>query len=583
MKKRGKFFSVLIKLRITIIVFSFLFILSVFLILSIPYRKSALQAAEIQLQNEDRILAQSIETRIQNTKSFSNTIIIHLNESLDEKYMENGYPSIDTATQKKIYKCMINTFTMFYDANQVMVVWNNGNSYYQNRTENYSMSTNEKELLEEMKSKNVNRLGSWFTSIDSECRIKGEGLYFVKAYADIESGKTKGYIIFKINDIIDFQQDNSSYRKHYLFDDKGHLIQTSDAKIGENILNVHERDYQLRLSRQLIEKLKNTRTDYRQNINITALESGWTLVSDSDLRGLTRGLNRTILLIMLVSFIIMGVLCIILNYIVVRIVMPVKTLSKHMISFPSELPPQIKLQKSNDEIGILVSRFNVMANKNRELFDLVLEKERQQKQLELALLQSQIKPHFLYNTLDTIYCLVKMDRNREASNVTKLLSDYYRHVLSKGMDWVLLSEEVGQVEKYLEIQSVRYSNVLKYSIEFDEDVKTIKVPKLTLQPLVENAIYHGIKPMNHLGKLCLRITQQEQLVEIRVMDDGVGFSKEHFEEILMQNKNEDSSFGLRNIVDRLQLYYGEKCKVILEEKSIGTSILIQIQVTSEEV
>ena len=301
------------------------------------------------------------------------------------------------------------------------------------------------------------------------------------------------------------------------------------------------------------------------------------LVSVTDLKETLNGLYRTIMFIMFISIMIMGVLCYILNYILVRIVKPIQTLSQHMISFQTELPSQIEMKKRNDEIGILVSHFNVMALKNQTLFELVLEEKQQQKHLEFALLQMQIKPHFLYNTLDTIYCLVGLRRYQEASKVTKLLSDYYRHILSKGLDWVPLSEEIEQVEKYLEIQSVRYSNVLSYSIYFESGADIIKIPKLTLQPLVENAIYHGIKPSNHKGCLDIKVTQENQRIEIRVIDDGVGLSKENFDEIMKEDKSLDSGFGLRNVVDRLGLYYGDKCKVILEEKEIGTSILIQIQ------
>ena len=207
MKKDKKFCSVLFKLRTTIVIFSFLFILSIFLILSIHYKKVVLNDAVLQLQNEDEIISQSIANRIQNTKSYCNTIIIHLNESLKGTYSNIRYPFWDSETQKKIYTCMINTFTMFYDAEQVMVVWNDGKSYYQNRTENYSMHIEEDELLQEMRDRLIDRSGSWLTRINADCKIQGEGQYYAKAYADIDTGKVKGYIIFKINDILSITFD----------------------------------------------------------------------------------------------------------------------------------------------------------------------------------------------------------------------------------------------------------------------------------------------------------------------------------------------------------------------------------------
>ena len=348
MKKDKKFCSVLFKLRTTILIFSFLFILSIFLILSIHYKKVVLNDAVLQLQNEDEIISQSIANRIQNTKSYCNTIIIHLNESLNGKFMNNGYPFFDSETQKKIYTCMINTFTMFYDAEQVMVVWNDGKSYYQNRTENYSMHIEEDELLQEMRDRLIDRSGSWLTRINADCKIQGEGQYYAKAYADIDTGKVKGYIIFKINDIFDIIDNKGySHRKFYLFDQKGYLIQTSDTLIKKQIFKNSNSEEQLILSQDLKAELTKIKSNSRQNIDITVLNNKWMLVSVTDLKETLNGLYRTIMFIMFISIMIMGVLCYILNYILVRIVKPIQTLSQHMISFQTELPSQIEIGRAH--------------------------------------------------------------------------------------------------------------------------------------------------------------------------------------------------------------------------------------------
>lgn len=570
-----KFRSVMVKLRNTILVFLLLFIVAILLVLSVYYRNIVLDNTKSQIRKNDEILAKSIENSIQNTESYCNTMIIQLNESLKDKLTIDGYPLVDTQTQKKIYKSMINTFTMFRDAQQVMVVWNNGIGYYQNRTENYSMNIGEMKLLSELKNKEINRFGRWLTGIDTECKIQGEGLYFVKAYADIESGKLTGYIVIKINDMLNILNAEETGRKFYLFDQNGQLIQSSDTAAGSMIELTQSGTPPAELSSRILQKDAYS--------NEMELYNHWKLYSVTDMKGITGELNQTILLLAFISTLIMGLLFLILNYIVKRIVMPIRTLSEHMISFENELPSKLEFHKTNDEIGVLVSHFNVMASKNRELFELILEKNEQQKKLEFALLQSQIKPHFLYNTLDTIYCLNELGRSAEASIVTKQLSDYYRGVLSRGTDWVLLSDEVALVEKYLEILSIRYRNVLGYTIEFDEHVEMIKIPKLTLQPLVENAIYHGIKSSNRKGNLCIRITQKQQIIEIRVIDDGVGFSKEHFEKVLRNGKDSEHGFGLRNVKDRLQLHFGDHCEFILEDTQTGTSILIKICVEPEEV
>ena len=162
--------------------------------------------------------------------------------------------------------------------------------------------------------------------------------------------------------------------------------------------------------------------------------------------------------------------------------------------------------------------------------------------------------------------------------MTKLLSDSYRHVLSKGMDWVLLSEEVQQTEKYLQIQLIRYRDIMDFEILVDENVENIKIPKLTLQPLVENAIYHGIKPLGRKGHLTVHISQKERTLQIRVMDDGVGMSPDEFEESMQQEHRSEEGFGLRNVVDRLRIYYETKCTVKLERCEQGTTMLIEIKI-----
>jgi len=180
-----------------------------------------------------------------------------------------------------------------------------------------------------------------------------------------------------------------------------------------------------------------------------------------------------------------------------------------------------------------------------------------------------------------------MGKNEEGGYMTKLLSDHYRHVLSNGMDWVYLFDEVKYTENYLQIQSIRYRDILDFEICTADNVENIKIPKLTLQPLVENAIYHGIKPLNRKGELKLLLTQDKDHLQkdtflyIRIMDDGVGFSKEKFAEVLSEKARRDDNFGLRNVVDRLHLCYGSRCQVELEDSVSGTTILIRIQVPEE--
>lgn len=578
--KKDRFCSIMIKIRFAFLTLFAAFLLIIIYILGFQYKNRAIDDIIRQLKYEDEILAQSLEARIQNTKSSVNTIIIHLNEVLSSPdLMENGGPVINTQTQYLIYNCMINTFTTFYDAEQVMVVWNNGVTWYENRTENYSMQEGGEALLKEMGELGVDRNGSWLMKISSDTQIGGVGYYFAKQYVDIETGKELGYVVLKAADIFEGMENKNSDRMIYLFDPSGSLIQSSDEEAIRKRDAYSESDEGLGYSLRLKEELLSRKSNRQQAINVIQLAGGWDMISVTSMGKELTQLNRSIISILLASLFAAVFIYIVIYLIVKRIIQPIQILSNHMVESHGRLPAPISLPRLNDEVGVLLVHFNEMAKDNEQLVHMLLEEKKQQEQLKLSLLQSQIKPHFLYNTLDTIYCLVIMGKNEEGSRMTKLLSDYYRHVLSHGMDWVLLSEEVQQTQKYLEIQKIRYRDTLEFSVQVDDNVKkNIKIPKLTLQPLVENAIYHGIKPLGRKGHLNLEISQKADLVSIRIKDDGVGFSQERFEESIVNDCSSAGGFGLRNVVDRLKIYYENHCWIHLEECREGTCLLIELQI-----
>ncbi len=583
MKRNDKFCSILVKLRIAFFLPFAFFLLGSVLILGIQYKNGAQNDVVSRISYEDEILAQSLEARIQNTRSSMNSIIIHLNDVLGEPYWKDGKgPAVDTPTQWRIYSCMINTFATSNDAEQVMIVWENGVTWYENRTENYSMQKGGEALLQEMKALGIDRHGSWLMQIRTQSQIGGTGYFFAKEYVEIGTGDNLGYVILKVPGIFHGIDAGNLDRLIYLFGPAGNLLYSSDSQEQESYERAVENGEEEAFSQALREKISEKENgDSRWLVKRMALDRGWEMVSVTDLRGEMEEQYRTVLLLLILSLLITAFLYLLINYTISRIVRPVQLLSNHMQE--ADLPLPIDLPKENDEVGILVSRFNEMAGRNQSLVSLLLEERKRQEELKLSLLQAQIKPHFLYNTLDAIYCLVLMGKNEEGGRMTKLLSDYYRHVLSRGMDWVLLFEEVRQAEDYLNIQAIRYRELLDFQVSVGENVENIKIPKLTLQPLVENAIYHGIKPLGEKGKLRLSVEQQGDEVLIRVEDNGVGLSMERFEEVLERGKAEGEGFGLRNVVERLQLYYRDRCSVELEERERGTSIVIRIRLEQEEI
>ncbi len=581
-----RFHSIMFKLRLAFLAPFAFFMLAIVYILSVYYRESAVEDMMGQLRYEDEIIAQSLEAKIRNAETLVNTVIIQLNEMLGEEYLSGGGPDIDMPTQQQIYRCMINTFAD-YDDERIMVVWNNGVSWYQNWTENYSMQKDGKPLLKEMKALEINKKGSWLRSIRADCRIKGEGYYFAKQYTDIATGKSLGYVVLKISNVFESIENENSRRSFYLFDPYARLVITTDRKTEETYGRMEEQSERDRFSSRLSEALLLRAADEKQGagtgqvVNVRAVNKRWRLFSVTDTGEELRGLNVTIASILTVSLLIAVIIFVIISRVIGRVILPIQTLSRHMAGIRDVLPMPVDMGRRKDEVGALAAGFNEMTGRNRELVELLLEEKKRQEQLKLSLLQSQIKPHFLYNTLDTIYCLVLMGKKEEAGRMTKLLSDYYRHVLSNGMDWVLLFEEIKYTSNYLQIQSIRYNDILDFEICVEEEVENIKIPKLTLQPLVENAIYHGIKPLDRKGHIRVLVKQKEDIVYLRVQDDGVGLSGERFWEVLQKRAQSGDSFGLRNVAERLHLYYGERCALELEERAQGTTILICIQTAAE--
>ena len=574
--------SFLTRIWLVILASFFVLVVSVYITLQVYYRGMLQQNTEMQYQYEDEIRCQNIYHYAKTVNSCCNTIILHINSSLEDVDRVNGYPSLRTITQKKIYHGLINTFKMFKDPIEAAIVWNNGVCFYQGQF--YSMYAGEGELISELNQLSITRQGVWITGIHSKSRLHGDGLYFVKPYTDIETGKVTGYVLLKLNADNALLDDSSGTRTFYLFDRNGALLQTNDAQAQAQLFSAVTAQQRLDVSAALHDQLALRKGEKRTYIGESAIGNGWELLSVSDMRGINHGLNATIGIILALCLGVLTLLFGMLWVVITRTIRPVRQLSDHMMRLDSMHPTPLNARHSDDEIGVLIDQYNQMICKNNEMFQQILEGKQRQKQLEFSLLQAQIKPHFLYNSLDAIYCLNAVGRYDEAKSMTKLLSEYYRLSLNKGMELVSLWEEVEMARIYLEIQSVRYRRILSFSIEYPEKAFQINIPKLTLQPLVENAIYHGIKPTGRAGRvrITVRSGEDDGVVEIRVIDDGGGFPLEQFQKILQADEpHGEHGYGLRNVAERLRIYYADRCQFLLEPAQTGTTILIRIQDASE--
>lgn len=289
-----------------------------------------------------------------------------------------------------------------------------------------------------------------------------------------------------------------------------------------------------------------------------------------------------------------------------------------------DLTPKTPVQAQEYEIQTLSDGFEQMVSRLNQLIEQNRQEQVSLRKAELALLQAQINPHFLYNTLDAIVWLVEMEKNEQAVEMVTSLSSFFRSSLSNGRDIITLREEEQHVRSYLEIQQVRYKDILSYEITIDPQLSSCRIPKLTLQPLVENALYHGIKQKRGMGHITVSGVREGTDIFLSVEDDGAGMSparllqvrdalakmtrrdgKDGAEKVCGEEKTaeeisgsalertplagrlvpEDQSrvgFGVVTVHERLQLLFGASYGLKIEsEEGRGTCVCVRIPMEDE--
>ena len=247
----------------------------------------------------------------------------------------------------------------------------------------------------------------------------------------------------------------------------------------------------------------------------------------------------------------------------------------------SEKPP---VQADDPKLSVLGTGIEEMTVRLNRQIELNRQEQIRLRGIELSLIQAQINPHFLYNTLDAIVWLIETGRNEQAEEMVTSLSTYFRSFLSNGQDIVTMNQEQQHIRSYLEIQQVRYKDILDYDIQMSSAIGACLIPKMTLQPLVENAIYHGIKPKRGKGLITVTGKLADGKVTVRVSDTGAGMEEGELEKLRAQLENDEATgFGLVSSYKRLQLMYGADCEFTIESRQgEGTAITIRIPFRTEE-
>lgn len=258
---------------------------------------------------------------------------------------------------------------------------------------------------------------------------------------------------------------------------------------------------------------------------------------------------------------------------------PVRRLVSSMQNFEMQAETyKYKADKANVvEFSTLSASFEHMVQMIQSLMEKVHNEEIVLRKTELKALQAQINPHFLYNTLDSIQWMCEQDNSKEAVEMVGALAKLFRISISHGNEFITINDELRHAESYLIIQSYRYKNQFTYSFDVDESLLGYMCNKITIQPFIENAIYHGLDRMVDEGEIRICVRADGKDIIITVADNGLGMTKEQCETILKKDRSDSKGIGVKNVNDRLKIYFGDEYGISIEsELDVGTTVKIKI-------
>lgn len=408
--------------------------------------------------------------------------------------------------------------------------------------------------------------GVWFLQKKISNTSKNITLYvlsMIQPVYNIASGGLLGFIEISIPEstISDIYSVNTDENRHIYITDQYGIIKSSD---GSRPLEAQYEDFSFK-----------TRDISTQNITFTSEipRLHWYITSTISFSAFFLPLMQVLLLSILAVVFCVGICFLISRKLSGTITSPLYQLIDHTQKIKQGDWSTIDVDCNDRDIALLFSEFNAMIQAQEQLKDNLVETTKLKNKISLDLIQQQVNPHFLYNTLDNICSLAELDEKQTLIDIVMSLSTFYRVGLSSGKFRVTVRDELEITAAYLHIMQIRYFHKFDYSIQCPEELKKYSCIKLLLQPIVENSIYHGIKEMESKGLLEIMIKEQDGNLVITVQDNGVGFTQEAYHKIWECSDH----FGIKNIHQRIQLYYGGDYGLTMANRPEGgciTTIII---------
>lgn len=542
---------------------------------------SHIKNAESVSKDECEIIRVRLESMKENLITCANMLTQDINRIYSEMSDENIDNISFVSLKNNIYTALDYDKRCFDDVESILFIDVKKNMC---STENKALPAAElieAELVSQIPKKGLAKCVQFPMELRAYFDMDEPVLTIGKRIINMETGKIIGYIFLnvkesKISSIFP-KEERSDRQREFLLVDKNDMV--TSATQEKSVMSRIEDDLLLSYLKENEEtRITHLGQEDFLMVKKEVKELEWTLISQVSIRELTKGIRTTtqIALIIGAAGVILAILLILLfSELISR---PIRILTDGARRLQEGDFNVVCETDTTDEVGTLATAFQTMTGKIHGLLQQVEEEQKLKREYELALLQSQIKPHFLYNTLDLIYVFCESNMALEGARVTKALADFYRISLSGGEEIITVGEEIKNLENYLFIQRERYLDIMDFEIKCSPLIADYRMPKLTLQPLVENAIYHGLRVKGEKGFICIEGKMEEAAVVLTVKDDGVGMTKERIQDLFRESGGAaEKHFGLRSVKQRLQLYYGERCKMhINSSPGKGTSVSIEI-------
>lgn len=365
----------------------------------------------------------------------------------------------------------------------------------------------------------------------------------------------------------------------YIFDSQGNIVSSRDTSLlGKNFIGVG--NFRSLYGENETHTIRKMGREFLLS-NYYDSQTGWTIVEEMPRWEIMRPLNRLMMILAAVLAVCLAAGGLASYYVAGRVSKPILKLCRSMNQVRQGDFDVSCNTDGYEEVNLLRDSFNDMAGEIRNLMASVQQKELNKRKSEMDFLRAQINPHFLYNTLFSIQCMTELGKNGQTVLMMSALIDLLKKTLSVDTDFITLKEEFESTEKYLALQQIRYGEKIHFECDWEQGMGELLIPALIIQPLVENAIFHGLEAKEDAGLIIVEAAVTDAKLQITVSDDGIGMGEQEikllYERLNAGKYQSDQSIGLLNVQNRIKINFGPAYGLtVASQTGIGTSVTIKL-------